>query len=350
MKKMQKVISLLLCAAMLCAVGCTAVGETTPACNTFAFGCFAYRVPFLNDTQQQDGTTVHSTSIGNYTVTACHLDAPAADAAAASAAASDILGMELSLAEEDDGVYSAMFQGDYSYYLVLVRDDTFLSFAVTNPHYLSLLRRQIVILPESMTENAPVQAPDAVVPAYLPYEYAQKSMGVTIDNVKAAMSAMLTQGELGVQWDPAVDVDEEYVSVTANLQALGVSVTFVYERESAEVVSVQWYKFLYAGTGNGDLYTEVNVSGQTGAAVYTALLFAKCGLDMNAFAAHVPEVQNAFTELQSWLDAVSTEALNLDDVFDSSTLIVDSMLAMHIQSDKGTGTGNLVQTCLTGIN
>lgn len=350
MNAMKKFLSILLCMAMLCAMGCSAVGETESAGNTFSFGCFGYRIPFLTGTETVDGKTVHSTMMGSYTVTAQQLDAPAADAEAASSAASDILGMEVSLTEDENGIFTAMFQGDYSYYLICVKDDSLLSFAVTNPHYLSLLQMQLVVLPEKSAAEAPVLTPEIVVPAYLPYEYAQKGMGVTIDDAKTAMSAMLRQGDLGVYWDPAVELDDAYSCTTAYVQALGVCATFVYERESAEVVSVQWYKFLYAGTGNGDLYTEANTSGQTGAAIYTALFFAKCGQDMNAFGARMPELQTAFNELKSWLDAVSTEALNLDDVFDSSTLIIDSLLAMHIESDKGSGLGNVVQSCLTSFN
>lgn len=351
MNTMKRIISILLCMAMLCAMGCSAIGETESAGNTFSFGCFGYRVPFLTGTEQKDDTTtVHSTMMGSYTVTALHLEAPMADTLAASAAATDILGMEVSLSEDEKGVYSAMFQGDYSYYLVLVKGDTFLSFAVTNPHYLSLLHRQLVVLPENSYTEAPVQDEAVVIPAHLPYEYALKGMGVAIDDVKTAMSAMLTQGELRVAWDPAVAIDETYSCVTAYVQALGVCVSFVYETATSEVVSAQWYKFLYAGTGNGDLYTEAISSGQTGAAVYTALFFAKCGLEMSTFGARMPELEQSFTELKSWLDAVSTEALNLDDVFDSSTLIIDSLLAMHIESDKGSGLGNVVHACLTAMN
>lgn len=349
MNAWKKIVSVILCLAMLCAMGCTALGETAPDCNTFAFGCFAYRIPFLTGVQQQEGNTVCSTMMGNYTVTARHLAAPVADTDAASAAVQEHLGLEMTLTEGENGVFTAMQQGDYSYYLVLAKDTTLLCIAATNPHYLSLLREQYVLLPEPVSAEAPVPAPEANIPAYLPYEYALNSMGVTIENAKTAMSAMLTQGELGVTWDIPVVMDETYACVTANLQALGCCVSFVYEIETSEVVSVQWYKFLYAGTGNGDLYTETVNSGQTGAAVFTALLFAKCGLDMNAFGARVPELQSAFTELQSWLDAVSTEALNLDDVFDSSTLLIDTLLAVHIESDIVSEVGNVVQACLTSM-
>jgi len=289
--------------------------------------------------------------LGSYTgVPWDEWDEPVQDAQAASSAAEAALDMELDLTEGMNGVFSTIVQGDYAHYLVCVKQDTLLCFAMTNSHYLSLLREQLVVLEETADAEAPVQAPDAAIPAYLPYEFAVNGMGVTIENVKAAMSAMLSQGEIGVQWETPVDVDENYVCVTANLQALGCCVTVVYERESTDVVSVQWYEFLYAGTNNGDVYTATVEAGQTGAAVYTALLFAKCGLDMNEFGARVPELQNAFTELQSWLDAVSTEALHLENVFESSTLIMDSLLAIRMESAAVSKVGNVVLCCLTGIN
>ena len=80
MKTIKMLIAALLCAALLLGACCA---ETVPAqCipGTFAFGCFAYDIPFVTAINEDGSYATHNGSFG---VKALRLDAPAADEEAA---------------------------------------------------------------------------------------------------------------------------------------------------------------------------------------------------------------------------------------------------------------------------
>ena len=342
MKTIKMLITAVLCAAMLFSA-CFA--QTAPAqCipGTFAFGCFAYDIPFVTGVNEDGSYATHN---GTYGVKALRLDAPAADEEAAKAAAQQLYGAEVELTLGEDGVYRAEVTGDLSYFRIYIKDDTALMLSCAVQTQLAALDRNVVLLDEPVwsEDGAPAAVGSEYVPLYLPFG-TEGVAGHDLSIWKQAAEAMLPSGEYGMVWDEPQYADENHCAVSCFIPAFSRSVTFVTENESGKVVSVQWSSFLPTDSETIDLYNTTMTSCETGAAISTAMFFADMGLDMAKMSANVAALQGAFTALQSWMNAVATDTLQVPHLLESSTLIIGRDLTLRVTTDPIEG--HRIEGCL----
>lgn len=344
MKMIRLLTAALVCAALCCGMcfAQTVPEECLP--GTYAFGCFAFDIPLATGLTE-DG--VYTTRNGSYRVTAMRLDAPAADETTASAAAQALYGSGISLELGENGVYSASATDGYDFYRIYVKDETALMARCSVLHNLTLFDKHIAVLDEPVwgdEADAPVQADPALVAQYLPFGTSASSVGHDLTTWKTALESMLSSGEYGIFWDQPQYADETHDAVTGFITALNRTVTIVYTREGEQVESIQWFAFLSTASESIDLYNATMTSCETGAAIVTAMYFADMDLDGAKMSANIAALQNGFTNLQSWMNAIATDTLLVPPLLESSTMFFGREFSLRIVTDPVHG--HRVEGCI----
>ena len=327
MKTIKSLIAAILCAVILFAACYADTSASECLHGTYAFGCFAYDIPFVTGFTEDGGYATHN---GNYGVKALRLEAPADDETA-KAAAQELYGAEVELTLGEDGVYRASITGDFSYFRIYIKDETALMLSCAVQSQLASLDKNVVLLDEPVWSEGgvPVEVDDELVPQYLPFG-TEGVEGHDFATWKQAVEAMLPSGEYGMVWDQPQYADENHNAVSCFIPALSQRVVFVTENASGKVVSVQWSSFLPTDSETIDLYNTAMTACETGAAIATAMFFADMELDMAKMSANVSALQGAFTALQSWMNAVATETLQVPPLLESSTLFIGRDLTLRV--------------------
>lgn len=354
MKAFCKTLALFLCILCICSTGFANVADAVPTSGAFAFGCFGYEIPLLyaSDLTPQ-APNAHTSYAASYSVRPVRLDAPVTSAEQALLAAQSILAdQDLRIVQGEDGIYRAFVTDTTSaaytqYHRVYILEDTLLLFTSTDPHALLQLDSHMVVLEEPVWgENASqvVSMEELVIPEYLPYGTNSANTGHNVETWQQALAAMLNANTYTIFWDEPQYADEQHDALSGYVQALNRSVTLVYSRENSQVQSVQWYALMSGDSSNADIYASTSTAGEAAAAVVTALFFADSGLDMAAMGANIDALQTEFTKVQSWLNALSTETLQLSGQHESSLEVLGRNLTIRVVADPDNG--HRIECCL----
>ncbi|MDO4740849.1 MAG: hypothetical protein Q4A66_09305 [Eubacteriales bacterium] len=347
MQTLKRMLCAALCAVLLASCAAYAEEQPAPACDTFAYGCFGYRLPFIESTScSEDGVTVHTGRFNTFFVTARRLPQSVQSAEEAAAAAQEQLGLEaLSMEQGEDGVFRALTEQEYFYYRVYLHGDVLLSISTTNPQQLLLLDRHLILLDDERSCEQPEEAPELDIPEYLPFGVTEGDLGFTLPQMQAAMDMIPVLQGTNSLWAAAHRVDETHDSVVAFDQSLRSRLTFVYERESKALVSVQWQSLIDGKMSNADIYTAAQTAGSTAMGLLMYMGLVDEDLDWAAFGAQAESVYvPAQLALLSWTDYVSTEALQLIGTFESDLELLGRSLQIRIVGDPANG--HRVEICL----